>query len=43
MCNTSKCTQFNIIYKTEDGLRLKNGGNKKDIFPLYVDNKLFSD
>ena len=42
MCNTSKCTQFNIIYKTEEGLRLKNGGNKKkDIFPLYVDNKCF--
>ena len=41
MCNTSKCTQFNIICKTEDGLRLKNGGNKKDIFPLYVDNKCF--
>ena len=42
MCNTSKCTQFNIIYKTEEGLRLKNDGNKKkDIFPLYVDNKCF--
>ena len=41
MCNRSKCTQFNIICKTEDGLRLKNGGNKKDIFPLYVDNKCF--
>ena len=41
MCNISKCTQFNIRYKTEDGLRLKNGGNEKDIFPLYVDNKGF--
>ena len=41
MCNRSKCTQFNIICKTENGLRLKNGGNKKDIFPLYVDNKCF--
>ena len=42
MCNTSKYTQFNIIYKTEEGLRLKNGGNKKkDIFTLYVDNKCF--